>query len=289
MRVTQVFAEIEPELKERIVLALQAQGEVVGFLGDGINDAPALRTADIGISVEKAVDVAREAADIVLLEKDLDVLAHGVEEGRRTFANTMKYIFMATSANFGNMFSMAAASLFLPFLPLLPSQILLTNFLTDLPEMTISTDRVDHELTVRPRRWNIASIRRFMYTFGLLSSIFDFMTFAVLLFVLRASVPVFRTGWFVLSVVSATTIVLVIRTRRPFWRSRPSRPLALATAFSVLVATALPYTPLAAPLQLEPLPAGFLAAVAAIVAVYAGGAELAKVWFYGQHDASGDQ
>lgn len=281
-RATQVFAEIEPELKERIVIALQRAGEVVGFLGDGINDAPALNVADVGISVQQAVDVAREAADIVLLEKDLDVLAHGVEEGRRTFANTMKYILMATSANFGNMFSMAGASLFLPFLPLLPSQILLTNFLTDLPEMTISTDRVDPELVSRPRRWNIASIRRFMYTFGLLSSVFDFLTFGFLLLVLHATPELFRTGWFVLSVVSATVIVLVIRTRRPVTHSRPSAPLAIATVFSVVVAVALPYTPLAAPLQLVPLPGVFLAAMAGIVALYVVGAELAKRWFYGR-------
>src|SRR5690606_38520347 len=180
------------------------------YLGDGINDAPALRAADVGISVKSAVDVAREAADLVLLEKDLGILVDGVCEGRRTFANTMKYVFMATSANFGNMFSMAGASLFLPFLPLLPGQILLTNLLTDFPEMTIATDSVDAEIIEKPRRWDIKFIRRFMSRFGLLSSVFDYLTFGALILLLNATVDLFRTGWFVESVVSASTIVLVI-------------------------------------------------------------------------------
>ena len=182
-----VFAEVEPNQKERIILHMKKAGNVVGYMGDGINDGPALHAADVGISVDSAVDVAKEAAQIVLLEKDLGVLAKGVKEGRTTFANTLKYVFMATSANFGNMFSMAGASLLLPFLPLLPKQILLTNLMTDLPEMTIATDTVDPELVDRPRRWNIDFIRKFMITFGLLSSIFDFMTFGVLIFVLHAS------------------------------------------------------------------------------------------------------
>ncbi len=172
-----VFAEIEPNQKEQIILALRKAGHVVGYQGDGINDASALHAADVGISVDTAVDVAKEAADFVLLEKDLAVLGRGVQEGRRTFANTLKYVFMATSANFGNMFSMAGASLFLPFLPLLPKQILLTNLLTDFPEMTIATDSVDPEMVLRPRRWNITFIRDFMLVFGLLSSVFDYATF----------------------------------------------------------------------------------------------------------------
>ena len=195
-----VFAEVEPNQKERIILALKQAGRVVGYMGDGINDASALHVADVGISVADAVDVAKEAADFVLLEKDLGVLERGVREGRATFANTMKYIFMATSANFGNMFSMAGASLFLTFLPLLPKQVLLVNLLTDLPEMTIATDRVDPEMVERPRRWDIGFIRRFMIVFGAVSSIFDFVTFGVLLLVLHANEAELRTGWFVESV-----------------------------------------------------------------------------------------
>ena len=198
-----VFAEIEPKQKERIIIALKKAGHVVGYMGDGINDAPALHAADVGLSVESAVDVAREAADFVLLERDLEVLVDGVREGRRTFANTLKYVFIATSANFGNMFSMAGASLFLPFLPLLPKQILLINLLTDFPEMTIASDNVDDELVQAPRRWDIGFIRRFMIVFGLISSVFDYLTFGVLLW-LNATVAQFRTGWFIESIVSAS-------------------------------------------------------------------------------------
>src|SRR6266852_6940621 len=180
-----MFAEVEPNQKERVLLALRKSGNVVGYMGDGINDASALHAADVGISVESAVDVAKEAADIVLLEKDLGVLVQGVREGRTTFANTLKYVFMATSANFGNMFSMAGVSLLLPFLPLLPKQILLTNLLTDFPEMTIATDNVDNEMVDYPRRWDIKAIRKFMMTFGVVSSVFDFVTFGVLLFILH--------------------------------------------------------------------------------------------------------
>lgn len=205
-----VFAEVEPNQKESILIALKKAGNVVGYIGDGINDVSALHAADVGISVNSGVDVAKEAADIVLLEKDLSVLVQGVREGRKTFANTLKYVFMATSANFGNMFSMAGSSLFLPFLPLLPKQILLTNLLTDIPEMTIATDNVDNEMVEKPRRWDIGFIRNFMLTFGLLSSIFDYMTFGVLLLILHANVKQFRTGWFIESVVSASLIVLVI-------------------------------------------------------------------------------
>jgi len=228
-RMTDIFAEIEPNQKERIIRALRQAGHVVGYLGDGINDAPALHAADVGLSVQGAADVAKEAADIVLLEPDLAVLTAGVRAGRATFANTMKYVFMATSANFGNMFSMAGASLFLPFLPLLPKQILLTNLMTDLPEMTIATDRVDAESVERSQRWDMKFIRDFMLKFGLLSSVFDFLTFGVLFFVLDASPELFRSGWFVESVVSAALVVLVIRTRGPFWRSRPSTALTLTT------------------------------------------------------------
>lgn len=275
-----VFAEVEPNEKERIILALRKAGNVVGYIGDGINDASALRAADVSISVEGAVDVSKEAADIVLLEKDLRVLVAGVEEGRRTFANTLKYVFMATSANFGNMFSMAGASLFLPFLPLLPKQILLTNLLTDLPEMAIPTDNVSRELIEKPRRWDMAFIRRFMLTFGLVSSLFDYLTFAVLLLALHAGPAEFRTGWFVESVVSASFIVLVVRTRRPFFKTWPSRALLGATLLVMLIAFALPYLPVGRAFGFVPLPFSFLAVVITITACYVAAAEFAKRIFY---------
>ncbi len=276
----ELFTEVEPNQKERIILALKKAGHVVGYGGDGINDASALHAADVGVSVEGAVDVAKEAADIVLLEKNLGILAQGIREGRTTFANTLKYVFMATSANFGNMFSMAGASIFLPFLPLLPKQILLTNLLTDIPEMTIATDRVDRELIDHPRRWDIAFIRKFMMTFGLISSCFDFLTFAVLIWGLGAGVEEFRTGWFVESVVSASVIVLVIRSRRPLVRSRPSQPLLLSTVVVAALTVCLPLTPLRGMLGLTPLPPPFWGALAVIVLLYAGAAELAKRVFY---------
>jgi Mg2+-importing ATPase len=289
---THVFAEIEPNQKERIVRALRLGGAVVGYMGDGINDASALHAADVGISVNSAVDVAKETADIVLLEKDLEVLCTGVTEGRRTFANTLKYVFMATSANFGNMFSMAGASLFLPFLPLLPTQILLTNLLTDLPETAIASDAVDPELVERPRRWDVHFIRDFMLVFGPLSSVFDFLTFGVLLFVLRAPTgtahgqALFRTGWFVESVISASMIVLVIRTRRPFLSSRPGRLLTLATLGVAAVTLSLPYiAPLAALFRFVPLPPSFLGMLAVLLALYISAAEVTKRAFYAWHDA----
>jgi Mg2+-importing ATPase len=280
-----VFAEVEPNQKDRIILALKRSGNVVGYIGDGINDAPALHSADVGISVDSAVDVAKDTADIVLLEKNLTVLTQGVREGRTTFANTLKYVFMATSANFGNMFSMAGASLFLPFLPLLPKQILLTNLLTDIPEMTIATDRVDPELIEQPKRWDIAFIRRFMLTFGLVSSIFDYLTFGALLWVLNASPEQFRTGWFVESVISASAVVLVIRTRRTFFTSKPGRHLVLATIAVAGMTLLLPLLPVAAPLGLTPMPPSFLVLLAAILAGYVLTAELVKRYFYakGQH------
>jgi len=275
-----VFAEVEPNQKERIILALKRAGHVVGYMGDGINDASALHAADVGISVAEAVDVAREAADFVLLEKDLRVLERGVREGRATFANTMKYVFMATSANFGNMFSMAGASLFLPFLPLLPKQVLLMNLLTDLPEMTIATDLVDPEMVEQPRRWDIGFIRRFMIVFGVVSSVFDFLTFGVLLLVLRAKEAELRTGWFVESVVSSALIVLVIRTRRRFFQSRPSRSLLIATLLVVGLTLLLPYSALARLLGFVSLPPVFLVALGPIVLLYVVAAEAAKTVFY---------
>jgi Mg2+-importing ATPase len=275
-----IFAEIEPNQKERIILALRKAGNVVGYMGDGINDASALHAADVGISVESAVDVAKDAADIVLLEKDLGVLVQGVREGRATFANTLKYVFMATSANFGNMFSMAGVSLILPFLPLLPKQILLTNLLTDFPEMTIATDSVDKEMVDHPRRWDIKVIRQFMITFGMVSSVFDFFTFGVLLIVLHATQVQFRTGWFLESVVSASLIVLVIRSRKPFFKSRPGKYLLMATLSTVVVTLILPFTPLAEIFGFSPLPISFLLLIGIIVLFYIITAEMAKTVFY---------
>jgi Mg2+-importing ATPase len=280
-----VFAEIEPMQKERIIVALKKAGHVVGYLGDGINDATALHAADVGLSVDSAVDVAREAADFVLLERGLEVLVDGVREGRRTFANTLKYVFIATSANFGNMFSMAGASLFLPFLPLLPKQILLINLLTDCPEMTIAGDNVDLELVQAPRRWDIGFIRRFMIVFGLISSVFDYLTFGVL-FWLNATVAQFRTGWFIESIVSASLIVLVVRSRRPFFKSRPSKMLALATAGIVLITALTPQLPFAGALGFQPMPAYFYPIIALIIVAYITAAELAKGLFYRTNRAS---
>ncbi|WP_017301649.1 magnesium-translocating P-type ATPase [Nodosilinea nodulosa] len=279
---TNVFAEVEPNQKERIILALKKAGNVVGYLGDGINDASALHAADVGISVESAVDVAKEAADIVLMQKDLDVLVEGVKEGRVTFANTLKYVFMATSANFGNMFSMAGISLVLPFLPLLPSQILLTNLLTDFPEMTIATDRVDQAMVSQPRRMNIGFIRNFMLVFGLLSSVFDYLTFGALLLLLHADTAQFRTGWFVESVISASLIVLVIRTRQSILTSKPGKYLLAATIAIAVITVLLPYTPLADLLGFQALPIEFLLVLAAIVGLYILSAETVKHVFY-QH------
>ena len=275
-----VFAEIEPNQKERIILACQKAGNVVGYMGDGINDATALHAADVGISVDQAVDVAKDAADIVLLKQDLGVLVQGVRDGRRTFANTMKYIFMATSANFGNMFSMAAASLFLNFLPLLPKQILLMNLLTDLPEMTIAGDTVDDELIAQPQRWDIGFIRRFMLVFGVISSVFDFLTFGLLLWVMRSNETLFRTGWFLESVVSATLVVLIVRTRRPLTKSRPSASLTIATILAIVGTLCLPWTPMAGIFGFAPLPVKTLIALTLIVLAYVTTAEIAKQLFY---------
>lgn len=282
---TDVFAEIEPNQKERIITTLKKTGHVVGFLGDGINDAAALHAADVSISVDTAVDVAKETANIILLEHDLSVLTNGVKEGRYTFANTMKYIFMATSANFGNMFSMAGASLFLPFLPLLPKQILLTNLLTDLPEMTIAMDKVDESFIERPRRWDIHFIKKFMLVFGLLSSLFDYFTFWVLLHVLKAGEKIFQAGWFTESVVSAALIVLVMRTRKPFFKSRPGNALLAATMFIIVIVLILPVTPLAALLGFTSLPSVTYAWLLIVIIAYVAAAELTKKWFYKKYGA----
>lgn len=271
-----LFVEVDPNQKERIILALKKTSHVVGYMGDGINDAPALHAADVGISVDTAVDVAKEAADFVLMQKDLAVLHQGILQGRTTFANTLKYVYMATGANFGNMFSVAGLSLLLPFLPLLPMQILLVNFMTDLPEMTIAGDNVDSEFIQTPHRWDVAFIRRFMLVFGPLSSIFDYLTFITLILFLHAAPQLYRTGWFIESVLSATLVVFALRTRRPIFKSRPSKVMLMVTVLVWIVVLLLPYTPLARPLQFAPLPWFYLAVVAAIVLVYFISAELLK-------------
>jgi len=272
---TGVFAEIEPNQKERIIRALKKAGYAVGYLGDGINDAPALHAADVGISVDSATDVTKQAADVVLLEKDLGALTRGVREGRRAFANTLKYVFITTSANFGNMFSMAGASLLVAFLPLLPKQILLINVLTDLPAMAIATDRLDPELVERPRRWDNRRVAYFMVAFGLVSSLFDYLTFGSLL-ALRVPVDSFRTAWFVESVLSELFILLVIRTRRAFFRSRIGTALLWASVGVAIITLALPYSPLAGSLGFAPLSPQLLGVLTGIVAFYVITSELTK-------------
>ncbi len=280
VRDVDLFVEIDPNQKERIVEALRRRGHVVGYLGDGINDAPALHEADIGISVDTAVDVAREAADIILLKRDLGVLVRGVDDGRKTFANTMKYISITTSANFGNMISMAAASLYLPFLPLLAKQILLNNFLSDIPSLAIASDNVDADQLRQPRHWNIHFVRRFMVSFGLVSSIFDFATFAFLLYGVKASASMFQTGWFIESVMTELVILLVIRTRNAFWTSRPSRLLAALVTAVAAVAIFIPYSPLATWFGLVPLPLPVLSGLLVITGCYVMVSEWTKHWLF---------
>ncbi|HZU19515.1 MAG TPA: magnesium-translocating P-type ATPase [Candidatus Dormibacteraeota bacterium] len=278
---TTIFARVTPEQKSRILRAQRRLGADVAFLGDGVNDAVALHDADVGISVDSASDVAREAADVVLLEKDLDILADGVVEGRRIFGNTIKYVLMGTSSNFGNMFSAAGASLVLDFLPMTATQILLNNFLYDVGEMTIPTDRVDEELLRRPAHWDLGMIERFMVVFGPISSLFDFLTFGVMLWGFHAHHALFQTGWFVESLATQTLIIFVIRTRRtPSFRSRPSLAMAVTSLACALVGAALPFTPLGTPLGFTPLPPPFYLALGAMVAAYLVMVEAAKVVFY---------
>ena len=279
---TTIFAEVDPNQKERIILALRKTGHVVGYMGDGINDAPALHAADVGISVDTAVDVAKDAADFVLLKQNLDILREGIDEGRRTFANTLKYILTTISANFGNMFSMAGASLFLPFLPLLAPQILLNNFLSDIPATAIAGDNVDPEWVVQPRRWNTPFIRNYMVLFGLVSSVFDFLTFAVLLFLFRASPDAFRTGWFVESLLTELVIALVVRTRHLFFRSRPGTLLLVSTFAIFSITLMLPYLPFHSWFGFIPLPAPLILAMIGLTALYVVVTEVAKKYFYSQ-------
>ena len=272
----QVFARLDPAQKNRILRALRARNHVVGFLGDGINDAPSLRSADVGISVAGAVDVARDAADIILLEPRLEVLHKGILEGRRAFGNLLKYLLMGTSSNFGNMFSMAGASIFLPFLPMLPPQILLNNFLYDLAQVTIPTDNVDDAFIRKPQRWDMRIVRNFMLIIGPISSLYDFLTFFILLRVFHASEVLFHTGWFVESLATQTLVLFVIRTVHAPWRSRPSKPLAVTTLAVVLVAVALPLSPLAGVLGFTRLPLGFFLFLAAAAATYLALVEVVK-------------
>ncbi|MBX9759036.1 MAG: HAD-IC family P-type ATPase, partial [Beijerinckiaceae bacterium] len=284
---TDIFVEIDPQQKERIVRALQRTGHNVGYLGDGVNDAPALHAADVGISVESAVDVARESADIVLLKPDLGVLRIGVEDGRRTFANTLKYISITTSANFGNMVSMALATPLLPFLPLAAKQILLNNFLSDAPSAAISTDNVDPEQLSAPQRWDIADIRRFMIVFGLVSSVFDLITFAALLTWLKASEATFQTAWFMVSLLTELVVVLILRTRRPAFRSRPSSLLMWLTLAISALALATPFLgPVSAAFGFTPLSAREMFACIAIVALYAAATEATKLRVYRKSGSS---
>ncbi len=277
---TTLFAEVDPNQKERIILALQKTGHVVGYMGDGINDAPALHAADVGLSVDTAVDVAKDAADFVLLKKDLAILRQGIDEGRMTFSNTLKYILTTISANFGNMFSMAGASLLLPFLPLIAPQILLNNFLSDIPAVTIASDNVDPETVEKPRRWNTKFIRNYMVLFGLVSSIFDFLTFGTLLFLFRASPEEFRTGWFIESLITELVIALVVRTRHVFFRSRPGTLLLASTLIFIAITLVLPYLPFISVFGFVPLPAPLMLTMIGLTALYVLATELTKKFFY---------
>jgi Mg2+-importing ATPase len=277
---TTIFAEVDPNQKERIILALKKKNHVVGYMGDGINDVPALHAADVSISVDNAVDVAKDSADFVLLKKSLAVLNRGIELGRATFGNTLKYIMVTTSANFGNMFSMAGASLFLPFLPLLPKQILMINFLSDFPAITIAYDRVDTEILRKPGRWNIRFIRNFMFTFGLISSVFDFLVFAILILGFQTGEDLFRSSWFVASILTELLILMIMRTRRPFFKSRPARVLLVSSILVGIAAVAMPYLPFAGLLGLAPLPPGLLASLLGVAAMYILVNEVAKHFFY---------
>ena len=282
---TQLFAEVDPQQKERIVKALQHNGHVVGFIGDGVTDAPSLYAADVGISVDRAVDVAREAADVILLKPDLGVLKRGIESGRRAFANTMKYICITTGSSFGNMVSMALATPFLPFLPLTATQVLLTNFMSDLPLTAVSTDNVDSESVARPLRWSVRDIQSFMLIFGLLSSVFDIITFTVLRGVFHAQAIEFQSSWFVVSVLTEIVALVVLRTARPSWRSLPGRWLMILGGIVAIVVVILPYASVAArPLGLFALPASLLAACVVITLAYAGATEIAKAW-RGRHNS----
>lgn len=276
---TQIFAEVEPQQKERIIWALR-KSYTVAYMGDGINDVSAIKAADVGISVENAVDAAREAADFVLMEKNLMVLADGIQEGRKTFANTLKYIFINTGSTFGNMFSVAIASLILPFLPMLPKQILLTNFITDFPYLTVASDNVDQEQLAKPGKWNLKFIRNYMVIFGIHSSVFDVITFLTLLYILKVKESAFQTGWFIESILTELFILFIIRTHKNFFKSQPGKYLFLLSTIGLILTIVLPYLPFANDIGLTPLPLRNLAAMLAIVIVYIISADILKVWFF---------
>lgn len=276
---THIFAEVEPQQKERIIQALR-KSFTVAYMGDGINDVSAINAADVGISVENAVDVAREAADFVLMEKDLMVLVDGIKEGRKTFANTLKYIFINTGSTFGNMCSVAIASLILPFLPMLPKQILLINFITDFPYLTVASDNVDEEQLERPGKWNLKFIRNFMIIFGIHSSIFDIITFIVLLYVLKVKESAFQTGWFIESILTELFILFIVRTRKNFFKSKPGKYLFILSIVGLIITVVLPYVPFGTAVGLVPLPFINFGAVLLITAAYIITADLLKIWFF---------
>ena len=285
VKMTHIFAEVEPQQKERIIQTLR-KSYTVAYMGDGINDVSAINAADIGISVENAVDVAREAADFVLMEKDLSVLIDGIKEGRKTFSNTLKYIFINTGSTFGNMFSVAIASLLLPFLPMLPKQILLTNFITDFPYLTIASDNVDEEQLNQPGKWNLKFIRIYMLVFGIHSSIFDVITFVILLYVLKVKESAFQTGWFIESILTELFILFIIRTHKNFFKSKPGKYLFLLSILGLIITIGLPYMPFASEVGLTPLPMLNLGVMLLIVAVYIITADILKVWFFKKYKNS---
>lgn len=279
-----LFCRVNPAQKDRIIRALRRRGHTVGYIGDGINDAPSLHSADVGLSVDQAVDVAKEAADLILLQPDLGVLPHAVEEGRRTFGNGMKYILMATSSNFGNMISMAAAVLFLPFLPMLPLQILLNNLIYDLSEIALPLDQVDAAETRTPSRWDMTLVRDFMLVIGPASSVFDLMTFWLLLHLFNAHAPLFHTGWFIESMATQILVIFVIRTRQPAWRSRPSPVLAATSLACLGLAIALPLSPVSRWLGFVSPPGLFWALLPFLVGAYLAMVEGLKHRFFRQRD-----
>ena len=285
VRHTHIFAEVEPQQKERIILALR-KSYTVAYIGDGINDVAAINAADVGISVENAVDVAREAADFVLMEKSLMVLVDGIKEGRKTFANTLKYIFINTGSTFGNMFSVAIASLLLPFLPMLPKQILLMNFITDFPYLTVASDNVDQEQLDRPGKWDLKFIRNYMVIFGIHSSIFDVITFLTLLYILKVKESAFQTGWFIESILTELFILFIIRTHKNFFKSKPGKYLFILSIMGLVITLGLPYLTFANDIGLTPLPLVNLGAMLIIVAAYILTADLLKVWFFKKYHSA---
>jgi Mg2+-importing ATPase len=275
-----LFAEVDPNQKERIILALKKKSHIVGYMGDGINDVPALHAADVSISVDNAVDVAKEAADVVLMEKSLSVLNKGIQEGRVSFGNTLKYILVTTSANFGNMFSMAGISIILPFFPLLPKQILLLNFLTDFPALALSRDSVDEEMLKKPRKWDISFIRNFMFVFGLISSVFDFLVTFALFAVLQESGILFRSGWFIFSILTELFTLMVMRTNKPFYKSKPASILLYLSILIGIITLLIPYSPLAVLFEISPVPLMVVGILSVSIVFYVTALETGKIFFY---------